>query len=45
LEVIRCATFSQGFLNRQVILLLRSMGVPEAVFLRLQQDYKKYISL
>jgi hypothetical protein len=32
LEVIRCATFSQGYLNRQVILLLNNIGVPDQVF-------------
>jgi RNA-dependent RNA polymerase len=34
LEVIRCATFSQGYLNRQVILLLSNLGVPDSVFLQ-----------
>jgi hypothetical protein len=33
LGVIRCATFSQGFLNRQVIMLLRCGNVPEEVIL------------
>jgi len=32
LEVIRCATFSQGYLNRQVIMLLNALGVPDKVF-------------
>lgn len=32
LEVIRCATFSQGYLNRQVIMLLNCLGVPDTVF-------------
>jgi len=34
LEVIRCSTFSQGYLNRQVILLLSNLGVQDDVFLR-----------
>jgi RNA-dependent RNA polymerase len=34
LEVIRCATFSQGYLNRQVILLLSNLGVPDEVFIK-----------
>ena len=32
LEVIRCSTYSQGYLNRQVILLLSNLGVPDKVF-------------
>lgn len=35
LEIIRCATFSQGYLNRQVILLMNSLGVPDDVFKKL----------
>ncbi|CDW74505.1 rna-directed rna polymerase [Stylonychia lemnae] len=38
LEVIRCATFSQGYLNRQVILLLNCLGVPEDIFISLQKQ-------
>lgn len=34
LEVIRCSTFSQGYLNRQIILLLSNLGVPDSVFER-----------
>jgi len=34
LSIIRCATFSQGFLNRQVVLLLNCGGVPDEVFLK-----------
>lgn len=33
LEVIRCATFSQGFLNRQVIMLMSCQGVPDDIFM------------
>lgn len=32
-NIIRCSTFSQGYLNRQIIILLNSLGVPEEVFL------------
>lgn len=35
LEIIRCATFSQGYLNRQVIMLLECLGVEDDVFLTL----------
>ncbi|CDW76328.1 rna-dependent rna polymerase [Stylonychia lemnae] len=38
LEVIRCSTFSQGYLNRQVILLLSSLQVSDKVFLNLLQE-------
>ena len=34
-NVIRCATFGQGFLNRQVIILLGCLGVPDHYFLRM----------
>jgi RNA-dependent RNA polymerase len=36
LNVVRCATFSQGYLNRQIIILLNALGVPEEVFLKMQ---------
>ncbi len=35
LEIIRCATFSQGLLNRQIIILLSTLGVPDRIFLDL----------
>lgn len=35
LEIIRCATFSQGYLNRQVIMLLNCLGVDDDLFLAL----------
>ena len=38
LEVIRCATFSQGYLNRQVILLFSCLGVKEEIFLGLLEN-------
>ena len=34
LEVIRCATFSQGYLNRQAILLMSSQGVKDSTFMK-----------
>jgi hypothetical protein len=33
LSVIRCSTYSPAFLNRQVILLLHNLGVPDQLFL------------
>jgi len=38
LNVVRCATFSQGFLNRQLIILLSALGVPDEVFMKLQAN-------
>mmetsp|Transcript_19298 Transcript_19298/g.29600 ORF Transcript_19298/g.29600 Transcript_19298/m.29600 type:complete len:99 (-) Transcript_19298:692-988(-) len=38
LGVIRCSTYSPAFLNRQVILLLDSLGVSEKVFTKKNQD-------
>lgn len=35
LEIIRCATYSPGLLNRQVIILLNTLGVPEKVFMNI----------
>lgn len=37
LNVIRCSRWSQGFLNRQVINLLYSLGVPIDYFKQAQQ--------
>lgn len=33
LEVVRGSTFTQGYLNRQVILLLSCIGVPDDIFM------------
>ncbi|GAO14543.1 hypothetical protein UVI_02032540 [Ustilaginoidea virens] len=38
LEVIRCATRSTATLNRQTIVILESLGVPQAKFLQLLKD-------
>ena len=45
LNVVRCATFSQGFLNRQLIILLSCIGVPDEVFMTLQQKAKETVSV
>jgi hypothetical protein len=44
-NVIRCGTFSQGFLNRQVITLLYCLGVPESYFIDKQREALKDMSL
>ena len=33
LDICKCATFTQGFLNRQIIVLLYSLGVSQDYFL------------
>ena len=38
LGVIRCATPSISYLNRQIIVLLSCLGVPDDVFLKLQEE-------
>ncbi|EXJ86569.1 hypothetical protein A1O3_03522 [Capronia epimyces CBS 606.96] len=38
LEIIRVSEFWQPFLNRQLILVLSDLGVPDQVFLRKQED-------
>lgn len=38
LNVIRCSTFSPGFLNRQFIIALSDLGVPEDYFLQKMND-------
>ena len=43
LEVIRMATYSTGYLNKQVIGILWSNGVPEEIFLKMQNSYVETI--
>ena len=45
LDIIRCATFSQGFLNRQIITLLHCQGVPAEFFLSKQSAAKEFLSI
>ena len=37
LNIVRCATASQGYLNRQMIVMLNCLGVPDTVFLEMQR--------
>lgn len=39
LEVLNVAQFRYGYLNRQIILLLSTLGVKDPVFRKLQNDY------
>ena len=39
LEVIRMATYSTGYLNKQIIGILWSNGVNESIFLEMQKNY------
>ena len=49
LEVIRLATYSPGYLNKQIILLLWSNGIDPQIFIDLQRNYflklKEYYNL
>ncbi|KAH9868719.1 hypothetical protein J1614_007791 [Plenodomus biglobosus] len=38
LEIIRSSAFATPFFNRQIIMVLSNLGVPEHVFIRKQQD-------
>lgn len=42
LNVIRCSTFGQGYLNRSIILLLNSIGVDDEFFLKKQRQAKDF---
>lgn len=43
LGIIRASTFSQGYLNRQIITLLNTLGVPKEIFISmLKKDLVKY---
>lgn len=37
LEIIRCSTLATPFFNRQIIIILSDLGVPDHVFIRKQQ--------
>ncbi|KAK9729654.1 hypothetical protein K7432_000167 [Basidiobolus ranarum] len=39
LEIIKTAEFMPAYLNRQVIVLLTTLGVPDSVFIALQEAY------
>ena len=45
LNVVRCATASQGYLNRQMIVMLHCLGVPDEVFMKMQKRAKEYASV
>ena len=42
-NVVRCATYSQGYLNRQLIILLSCLGVPDQIFIDLQRKAKQHV--
>ena len=39
IEVLNCAEFRYGYLNRQIILLLSTLGVPDQAFIDLQNNF------
>ena len=44
-NVVRCGTLSQGYLNRQLILMLHCLGVSSETFLEMQNQAKEYASI
>mmetsp|Transcript_15834 Transcript_15834/g.21430 ORF Transcript_15834/g.21430 Transcript_15834/m.21430 type:complete len:183 (+) Transcript_15834:1280-1828(+) len=44
LNVIRCSTFSKGFFNRSLVLLLTCLGVPAHYFLKKQREAKELVN-
>ena len=43
LGIIRCATYSVAYLNRQIIMLLSNLRVDDSVFLNKLEDAKKML--
>mmetsp|Transcript_14061 Transcript_14061/g.19152 ORF Transcript_14061/g.19152 Transcript_14061/m.19152 type:complete len:106 (-) Transcript_14061:228-545(-) len=43
LGIIRCATYSVAYLNRQVIMLLSSLKVPDSIFMNKQEQAKRQL--
>ena len=43
LGIIRCATYSVAYLNRQVIMLLSCLGVPPHIFMEKQGQAKRLL--
>jgi len=44
-NVIRCSTYSLGFLNRQMIILLHCLGVPEEFFIERQRQALQFLNV
>ncbi len=44
LDVLDCNKYKSGFLNRQVIILLKTLKIPDTVFEELQKTHIKNIS-
>ena len=43
MDVCRCANFTQGHLNRQIITLLSSLGVKKEYFVGMQENYSQFL--
>lgn len=43
LEILEYNKFRGGFLNRQIIMLLLTLGVKDEAFIELQEEYLKLI--
>lgn len=44
LDILDWNKYKAGFLNRQVIILLRTLGIPDMTFTTLQNEHKNKIS-
>ena len=45
LNVIRCSTYGQGFLNRSIIQLLHSLGIEKEYFIQKQREAKELVNV
>lgn len=44
LDILDWNKYKGGFLNRQIIILLRTLGIEDSVFIRLQEEHIKEIA-
>lgn len=44
LDVVSWDKYLPGYLNRQIIILLRSLGIPDSAFLAFQEKYIKQLN-
>ena len=45
LNVIRCSTYGQGFLNRSIIQLLHCLGIEKEYFIQKQREAKELVNV
>lgn len=44
LDILDWNKYKGGFLNRQIIILLRTLGIEDSVFIKLQEEHIKEIA-